>query len=749
MSMLDLFRLETENQAQVLTSGLLTLERDPGAAEQLEACMRAAHSLKGAARIVGIDVGVGVAHLMEDGFVAAQRGELRLQQRHIDVLLRGVDLFSRIANTAEADMGRWEQELHAEVETVQNDLRWLLEAGAEEEDEEIEDAMPVPVAEPRAEAAARGAETAADDIRDPREQVLRITADHLNRLLGLTGESLVDSRKIRPFAAALLKLKRLQYGTGKAVEELLDALPAQALDERGRHALDTVRDQVARSHQLLAGHLAELEGMAHRSADLAHRLYHEALACRMRPFADGVRGMPRMARDVARSLGKQVRLEVIGEMTQVDREVLEKLEAPLGHLVRNAIDHGICAPEERIALGKPVDGLIRLEARHNNGMLLISVSDDGRGIDLERLREAIVQRELTKAETAARLSEPELLEFLFLPGFSMKDSVTDISGRGVGLDVVQNMVKRLRGSVRVLSQPGAGVRFQLQLPLSLSVVRALLAEVGSEQYAFPLSTIVRTLKLPRERIEWLEGRQFFLLDGRSVGLISTHQVLRGADGAGADGDLPVIVIGDAAGGVYGLAVDRLLNECELVVRPLDPRLGKVKDIAAGALLEDGTPVLIVDTEDLIHSVDKLVSTHRLSSLRTGGDTVDVKRRRVLVVDDSLTVRELERSLLDSAGYEVEVAVDGMEGWNAIRTGRYDLMVTDIDMPRMDGIELVTLIKREPHLKHIPVLIVSYKDREEDRMRGLEAGADYYLTKGSFHDDSLLQAVVDLIGEANA
>ncbi len=211
----------------------------------------------------------------------------------------------------------------------------------------------------------------------------------------------------------------------------------------------------------------------------------------------------------------------------------------------------------------------------------------------------------------------------------------------------------------------------------------------------------------------------------------------------------MIVVGEHTG-TYALVVDRFLGERELVVQPLDARLGKIKDIAAAALMEDGAPVLIVDVEDLVRSVDKLVSGGRLSKVRGATAADDAQpRKRVLVVDDSLTVRELERKLLASRGYEVEVAVDGMDGWNAVRTGRFNLVVSDIDMPRMDGIELVTLIKKDPGLKSLPVMIVSYKDREEDRRRGLDAGADYYLTKGSFHDETLLQAVVDLIGEAKA
>lgn len=741
--MLDLFRLETESQAQVLTSGLLALERDPAASEHLESCMRAAHSLKGAARIVGVNAGVHVSHAMEDTFVAAQRGDILLRQDHIDVLLRCVDLFNRIAKTSQTELNQWEEARSGEVATALSDLKGAL-ASFPDRDAETREDKPAPAASER-----KPEDVAVvESPHEAHEQVLRVTSAHLNRLLGLTGEALVESRWLRPFSESMLKLKRLHYDIDRAIETLRGALPESALNEQSVHALNEVRRLVLQSHHGMGKRLAELEMHDHRASNLAHLMYSEAMSCRMRPFTDGVLWLPRMARDVARALGKQVRVELVGQSTHVDREILEKLEAPLGHLVRNAIDHGICAPEERRTMGKPMDGLVRVEARHHGGMLQIEVSDDGRGIDLGRLREGIVRRKLTTEETAARLSDEELLEFLFLPGFSMKDSVTDISGRGVGLDVVRTMVKRLRGSVRVFSTAGKGTHFQLLLPLSQSVVRALLADVGGEPYAFPLAAVVRTLKLGRDQIEVLEGRQFFQLDGRAIGLISTQQVLQGGTQS-IEEDLPVIVIGDAGSDMYGLAVDRLLGEHELVVRALDHRLGKIRNVAAGALMEDGRPALIVDIEDLVRSVEKLIATHDLGTLRAGAESARVKRKRVLVVDDSLTVRELERTLLDNAGYEVEVAIDGMDGWNAIRTAHYDLMVTDIDMPRMDGIELVTLIKKDAHLKTTPVLIVSYKDREEDRRRGLEAGADYYLAKGSFHDESLLQAVMDLIGEADA
>lgn len=715
--------MEVETQGEVLTAGLLALERAPTAADRLEECMRAAHSLKGAARIVGQPAGVSVAHAMEDCFVAAQQGRIVLRHHQIDRLLRGVDLLARVGTASEVtgEVNRFLVELQQAIESPPDTITIAAES-----------VLPPP-------------ESAA--ASDTGERVLRVTAENLNRLLGLTGESLVESRWLKPFADSLLRLKRLQHEASAALTAARESLIGQALSETTDESLAASQKSLLGCEHLLSQRLLQLEMFDGRSTDLANRLYDEALACNMRPFADAVPRFPRMIRDLGRELGRPARLEILGAATQVDRDVLEKLDAPLGHLLRNAVDHGIESPERRRAAGKAAEGVIRLEARHTAGTLQILISDDGAGVDVGALRETIVRRKLATADFARSLSEPELLEFLFLPGFTLKETVTEISGRGVGLDAVLNMVKQLRGTVRVTSQLGSGTRFVLQLPLTLSVVRTLLAEVGGEPYAFPLAYISRTLSLPRGQVEMLEGRQLFEFEGRPVGLVDASQVLGGTPSPASGDSATIIVIGEPANR-YGLVVDRFLGERELVVRPLDARLGKVKDIAAAALMEDGSPVLIIDVEDLRQSVEKLISSGRLNKLPQGANAENrAARKRVLVVDDSLTVRELERKLLDSRGYEVEVAVNGMEGWNAVRTGNFDLVVTDIDMPRMDGIELVSLIRKDPSLKSLPVMIVSYKDREEDRRRGLEAGADYYLTKGSFHDDTLVRAVVDLIGEA--
>jgi two-component system, chemotaxis family, sensor histidine kinase and response regulator WspE len=740
-SMHELFRLEAEAQAQVLTAGLLGLERDAGAVEHLEACMRSAHSLKGAARVVDLPAGVRIAHAMEECFVAAQHGRLTLYQASIDQLLGALDLLTRIASIAESEIGQWVQQNTLEIETCLSRLDTIVDGATSA-------LVGVPASAPAA--PQREDSPRSDAAPHAADRVLRISAESLNHLLALAGESLIESRWVNPFAASLSRLKKLHDEAAKRLHQLHETLAAHSADDAAETEMLAAQRVLGECQQLLSERLVDLDMFDRRSSSLSRRLYDEALACRMRPFGDGVRNYPRVVRDLGRSLDKQARLEIIGDSTQVDRDLLEKLDAPLGHLLRNAVDHGIESPHERRAAGKSDEAVIRLEAVHQAGRLLITVSDDGRGIDLEQLRASIIARNLATAENARALSEAELLEFLFLPSFTMKDTVTDTSGRGVGLDAVRDMVKQVRGSVRISSTAGAGTRIQLELPVTLSVVRALLVEIGGEPYAFPLTSVLRAVKVPSAKVGCLEGRRHFDLDGRTIGIIPASQLLDSTEAPAPSGsELPVIVVGDATH-AYGLSVDRFLFERELVVQPLDSQLGKLQDIAAGALMENGAPVLIVDAEDLMRSCDRIADEGRVASptrLRARGP--GVVRKRVLVVDDSLTVRELERKLLSSRGYDVDVAVDGVDGWNAVRNGNFNLVVTDVDMPRMDGIELVRLINKDPNLKSMPVMVVSYKDREEDRRRGLEAGATYYLSKGSFHDETLVQAVVDLIGEAAA
>jgi two-component system sensor histidine kinase and response regulator WspE len=930
-SLFALFRDEVRAHADNLAAGLLTLEADPANPQRIEPLMRAAHSLKGAARIVGIDPAVRLAHVMEDAFVAAQTGKVRITPVEIDQFLQSTDVLAGLAALPDAGgvdgwvaanqpaidglcpgfeqfaggggvpaapppppaapppppppdpppgptavvvslpappplaavpippdplpvgpddgmLGLFREELRSHLLVVSAGVAALKAGQLPVRDDAVESLRQIrgaarimkckPVEDTAAAAAAylgslRDATrpppaAALDWLRfatdalaalipadansfpeklaelspalarvaevlpqaapasapaspapppppavaavpaapaappppprpavapaappppppPPGEAVVRVTAQSLSRLMGLAGESLVQARWLHHFSGSLVKLKKQhEMLTGLLDEAYQAAATGRPVDQVAALIADT-RQQVAACRTDLVGQTADFDTHAGRAEDLNSRLYREVIASRMRPFGDGVHGFARLVRDMARNLGKQARLVVVGEATDVDRDVLEKLEAPLSHLVRNAVDHGIDPPADRAAAGKPEPGTVRVEARHRAGMLLVTVADDGRGVDLDRLRRKVVERGLSTPDLVRQMSEAELLDFLFLPGFSTAAGVTEFSGRGVGLDVVLDTVRKIGGNVRVTTAAGAGTTFHLQLPITLSVIRAVVVEVGGEPYAFPHTRIDRLLRLPRDTVRSLEHRQFVTVDGQNVGLVLAGQLLDIPTATSPVGDLAVVLLSDPTG-TYGLVVDAFRGEQDLVVRPLDPRLGKVPNLSAAAVLDDGEPVLIVDVEDLVRSMDQFIQTGSLRRCEAR-EAGPARKKRVLVVDDSITVREVERQLLTQHGYEVAVAVDGMDGWNQVRAGSYDLLVSDVDMPRMTGIQLVKAVRGDDRLKNLPVVIVSYKEREEDRMLGLEVGANYYLTKSSFHDNRFVRAVEDLIGPA--
>jgi two-component system sensor histidine kinase and response regulator WspE len=804
-TLLELFRMEAERCAALLGERLVALDTQGPDSSVWEEVMRATHSLKGAARIVDLGEVAALAHTLEECFVAAQNGVLALSSADIDLLLLAVDA---IAHAGQTDAGGTPAEPD-EIEDAAQALTPRLAILARRRGSDAV-AVPVPSRAPAAAIvhspslapspsmppslsvlapSVRPASSAtasssvlaiaaparptgngslalttvptgsilagAGDLthapsalasqrvsqRSP-ERVLRIAAESIRQLMGLASESLVESRRMTALGPVLQRVKKRQ----SALLELLDAVDRRLADDDTRALLEEARHEARECTRALAEHGAEVEGYTRRAEELGERLYRTALKSQMRPFADGAQGFPRLVRDIGRQLGKRARLELVGRDVEVDRDALDKMEAPINHLLRNALDHGIELAQDRLTRGKPEVAVIRIEARHHAGMLSITVSDDGRGIDLEVIRRrAIVARSLSPA-IAENLSRAELYEFLFLPGFSTAEAVSEISGRGVGLDVVKSAVDALGGTVRVSSELGRGTSFHLLLPVTRSVIRALVAGVEGDAYAFPLLRIERIERIPESAIKTLENRRYALIDGRPVVLVGVRHLLGLPDAARPKSDVNVVVVGDRKQRC-GVVVDELRGEHDLVVRPLDPRLGKVQDVSAAAVLMDGSIALIMDVDDIVRSAERLLQPGEQAAAALPAPIGAVARKRVLVVDDSIAVREAQRQLLVNRGYLVDVAVDGVDGLNSARRVHYDLIISDIDMPRMNGFDLVRSIKQDAKLNPIPVVIVSYKDRDEDRLRGLEVGASCYLSKSSFHDDTLARAVSDLIGEA--
>lgn len=726
---LELFRLELEERVEHLNAVLLQLESQPDCREAGDQVMRSLHSVKGAASIVALQSLVTVAHRLEDFFVAVRTGETQLDGQAFSLSFRCVDLFQDVSRQPAAAIRDWLAAHEAEIEALVEAISRLIPAAGpgNAPNGEIGTAAPAPSGEP----AAAGAS----------DRVVRVEAENLNRIMALSGELLVEARWLQPFADSLALLKDRQKDLQASIEALRLQL-GQAGSTAGLELVEKARLRERECRGILIDRLGELELYALRTTNLSYRLYREVIGSNMRPLSDAIVAFPRMVRDLATSLGKQVQLEVLGKGTLVDRDILRRLEAPLTHILRNAVDHGIELPEQRLAAGKPARGTIRIEALHRGGMLAITISDDGGGVRFEAVRRQLVSRGLINAEEAERLSESELCEQLCQPGFSTAETVTEVSGRGVGLDVVSSMAQEVGGTVRVASRRGQGTSLHFQLPLTLSVVRTLLVEIAGEPYAFPLARLDQIVAIEAEEITLVEGRDCLMLDGVCIGLIAAREVMGFPQAPAGSGAIPVVVISDHTR-VYGVVVDRYLGEQDLVVRPLDPRLGKVANISAAALMGDGQPILIVDTTDLVRSIDGVLQQRtrpsRISGIPAGPG------QQILIVDDSPLVLDLQARLVSSRGYRVERASHGLEALRALREGDHQLLLTDVEMPEMDGLTLIETLRREPRFRHLPIIVSSSRDSEQERLRGMEAGADYYLAKSSFQDETLLRAIHQLIG----
>jgi two-component system sensor histidine kinase and response regulator WspE len=776
IEMLELFRLELEVHTKTLEIGLINLEKDCSP-KNVEPLMRAAHSIKGAARIVGLDIAVELAHSMEDILDAVSKGKREINSIDIEILLECNDFYKSLlkyqtveipeALNAELnvlknlvaklnDLDRHEPKSTVKTNGSQNKLSLKksiesqLIAHVETQSNLPDQSVPeYPGIKPNPSETPTISVSRADDdsgsnVKKQEERFVRVLSESLNKILGLTGEILVQTKLLRPFGNELQIVKNDILELNSLKEMIFQALQKYNIAE---DITENFRDASKRMDGLLNGlreYIDDFDQFSRRLEIVTDRLYNEVIDTRMKPFSEGLSGFPRLVRDLSKKLEKNVELRIKGETTKVDRDILERLEAPLNHLIRNSIDHGIEKPEIRTAKGKPDTGTITLEARHLSGMLMIFVEDDGKGISPDYIRNKIVERGFTSVDMAKDMTKSELFDFLFLPGFSTASEVTEISGRGVGLDVVFSMVHEVGGMIRVDSEPEKGTIFQLQLPLTLSVLRSLLVEIGDEPYAIPLSRIERIVSLSPEELKKAENHYYCEIEGENIGIVDATQIF-GINKQKVDKmKFSVVIISDRLS-KYGMMVDRFLHQTDLVVIPINKKLGRIPNISSGAILEDGTPVLITDVDDLVRSIDVIIKAGKLDKTDLNVPKSSKKLKHILVVDDSLTVREVERKLLENKGYKVTVAVDGIDGWNTLHRDKFDLIVSDIDMPRMNGIEMVKRIKNDPKYRDLPVMIVSYKDREEDKKAGLAAGATYYLTKSSFHDDTLLKAVYDLIG----
>jgi two-component system chemotaxis sensor kinase CheA len=731
--LLATFLAELEDQLRLLNEEVLALEARPTETQHLKVVFRVAHTLKGAARAAGVAPVEQFCHILEGMLAEARDGKRTLGPDDFALLFASADALSDAGRRLKAGEALPGSQLVALSERLKRGERDEAIAPAVRVQA---DAPPLPAAssrQPIRAVPAAAAERGGGQIR--------VEAESLDVLLAASGQLVIAARQAgsRPADVASLhdQLARTSAEWSRISRRMREALRTTASAPTLVQAVDDVAEGLRRVlHD--AGRVAarvrdDAQAMTRATDDVADQVRR----LRLRPFAEACEALPRAVRDLATETGKVIDLEVQGTEVRVDRAVSDGLREALLHLVRNAADHGIEAPAEREPRGKPPRGKILLTATQSGERLRVTVSDDGGGLDLPRLRARLAERAIDVPG-----DDDELVRLLFAGGLSSRGEVTTISGRGVGLELVRAAMERIRGAVRVRWTPGAGTTFTIECPPSLATLRVLLVSIGSQTFGIPTTAVERLVRVRALEISRVEGRD--AVKGREglVPLVPLAALLPPL-AARQPGPWVVVVHLKAGEQRLAVAVDELLSEEELVLRPLARGAEGLPHLSGAAILGTARVALVLDPASLVAAGLGAGASPGIAFAE--GKPAEAVRRRILVVDDSITTRTLEQSILEAAGFEVVTAVDGADGWRVLQERGADLVVADVEMPRMDGFGLCEAIRGSQRFAKLPVVLVTALESAEHRARGLEAGADAYLGKSSFDQQSLLDAIAQLLG----
>ena len=712
--LLATFAEELDDQVRQGNENLLALERSPADLEQIRSLFRVMHTLKGAARASGVEPVERLCHQLEARLSDLRNGVRSVSAEDVAALFAGLDELSRVAASMQTT-------------TKERPVPARETPPASAPADRRQGSLP----EPRAEAHVPGRETS-----------VRVAPERLDQLLASSTQLLITSAAQADHGAALVDVGDLAVIAGasarrvrRSVDQAGGVNPRTAADLTSiAEALDTIRLRTSR----LAGDVTRAAGAVGRHA---RELSLGVRDIRLRPFSDAVSVLPRIVRDVALTTAKKVRLEVHGESVQADRGVLDEVQNALLHLVRNAIDHGIEAPAVRSRRGKAEEGVVRVSASLIGDRISVTVGDDGGGIDIVHLR-----RVLAEHGEVVPNDDISVARRLFSGGITTRTAVGAISGRAVGLDAARAAMERVRGSLDVQWVSGKSATFTLEAPLSMSTVRTVLARVGAVAVAVPTAYVVRLLRTPASNVRSVNGRAALVsANDVPIPLVSLAALMGPplvARAAAADETIVAIHIraNDVA---LALRVDELITEEELVVRPIRAQgRGPAPHVSGAALLSTGVIALVLNVPQLLASGAAAADAMPADIVAPAQTT---RRHRILVVDDSITTRTLEASVLEAAGFEVITAVDGADAWRLLDERSADLVVSDVEMPRLDGIQLCETMRKSTRFKATPVILVTALETAEDRARGLEAGADAYLAKSSFDQEGLLDTIHQLIG----
>jgi two-component system chemotaxis sensor kinase CheA len=776
--LVGIFKAESEERLQALEQGLLRLEEDPRDSPTVDGLFREAHNLKGAARMLGaMEVG-NVAHCFEDVLGEARAGRWIFTPERIDGLYVGLDAMRKLVREALEGVPA-EVNIPEVLEALSGSRAPAKPHSAQAAPEpEVAPAEPPPADPEPTEAVALPELTAelpqtelapvtptrhpdTEVVRAPAGEVttesvppsapglkietIRVEPQKLDVLMTHAGELTVTKGRIARRLAEIDELVALQ-------EEWLREIPMardhSALPPSGRRP-NSERERVeALGVRLSRLHAAAAEDVA-RLDFVSEHLEEGIRTIRLLPLSTIFNLFPRMVRDLARDQGKEVRFNIEGGDITADKRLIEEIKDPLMHMLRNAIDHGIELPEDRELRGKPRTAELRLRASQTATNILIEIEDDGRGIDLEAVRSTALRRRIRTEDELAVMGPSEIRELIFAPGFSTRTMVTDVSGRGVGLDVVRTKTDLLKGTLTVESEAGRGCRIRLFLPLTLASSQVLIASVGRQTFAFPLEYVISARLIAPKDVFPVKGCDAVLVDGQPLTVISLVDLLAlptpepapGPDrspAAARERSSPCVILG-AGKDRIGVMVDRLIDEQEIVVKPFGALLKRVPNVTGATILGDGEVCIVLNAGDMLKCARKRLA-------RTSATPRDALPRTpvILLVEDSLTTRTQEKRILEGAGYEVVIAVDGVDGMNKLGTREFDAVISDVEMPNMDGLTFTTRIRQDARYRELPIILVTSLGSDESRRKGAEAGANAYLAKSSFNQAVLLETLRRLL-----
>ena len=711
--LLATFRAEVEERLASLQSGLLRLEASGAPKQIISGLFRDAHTVKGSARMLGLEGVLHVSHGIEDLLGALRDGRFVVRRDLVDLLLASCDGIGR-ALPGEGSIG------DEALEPLTAALRRAVDG---EDPVAVPDLLPLTL--PVQAVAVEDSPSRPTGTHDS----VRVAASKVYDLLDAVGEADLGARRVEQTTGLLLALAAEQARWVAELRKTKDLSPdlelaLHRLTGTGEELVGTVRGL----RELVEGHRG---GMA--------LVRDGVMGLAMVPVRRVFAALPRILRDVAAATGKDVRLETSGEDVELDKQVLDGVADALKHLVINAVDHGCEDAGTRLAHGKPPQAVVTVSARSVGGTVVLEVSDDGAGVNEDAVRSKACLLGLLPADST--LTGPPLLNLLFTPALSTTSAVTETSGRGVGLDVVREAVEELGGSVEVRSELGAGTSFVLTLPIALGVLRCMVARVGEERYAIPVPGVVESLSLRDAEVHTLAGATVVVRHGVSIPLLDLGAAL-GLERLPGEQPRAALLVRHASSQV-AWAVDRLEGESELVVKDLGSFLGRVPCIAGATIDGDGSVVCLLDLREL---AERTVGRSLAAPTEVGRRTAPAGRRpRVLVVEDSVGVRELERVILEGAGYQVETAVDGLDGASRLRDDPADLVLSDVEMPGMDGFDLTRRIRATKGWENVPVIIMTSRGEDHARQAGLDAGCSAYLLKNEFDQEQLVQTVRRLVG----